>query len=215
MGIPKLLKSGMLIFFRIKKLPRFTKDQERLWKTLIFLVRLMVLSFPMYFVLWSNLSLFPLQNVIADNSYGILRMMGYGVVRNGLMLSVGEMSTFTFYIGTDCTGWKSVLAFSALILASLGMSYRKRILGLAAGIPLIYLGNLGRIILVVLIERTYGLEAAFLFHDWLWQAGLIALVILLWLAWLRWEKIWPKLASLFPNPKTAPSPSRKSRKKQH
>ena len=185
------------------KPPRLAPQQKKLWNTLTFLLRLTVLAIPLYIVIWLNLSLVPLQSVVADQSAWILGAMGFAVTKNNLILSVGgaspfTSSPFTFYIGPDCTGWKSMLAFVALIFATLGVAMKKRVLGLVFGIPLIHLGNLSRIIIVVLIERGLGLDAALVFHDWLWQAGLMAIVLFLWLVWLKWEKAASTLSSVKP-----------------
>jgi exosortase/archaeosortase family protein len=51
---------------------------------------------------------------------------------------------------------------------------------------LIYLGNLVRIILIVLVEQTYGTNIAMVIHDYLWQLGLISLVLIIWVFWLIW-----------------------------
>ncbi len=178
------------------KLPKLTKGQKRQWEILQFLLRLLVLAVPLYVILWLNPSFLPIQNTVADHSYAILTAMGLDVDRNDLVLTIGTSEPFAIYIGPDCTGWKSTVAYFALLFATLGASMRKRILGLLVGIPLIYAGNLSRIVVAVLIERTWGREAAMFFHDFLWQVGLIALVIILWLAWLRWDFIKKHIIAL-------------------
>jgi exosortase/archaeosortase family protein len=167
------------------------RKQKKLWHFLIFLIRLTLLSIPVYIILWSDFILLPLQALTASNTAFILSSMGFGVKVHNLLISIGDASPFTFFIGPDCTAWKSLLAFFALVFAPPGFKMSRRLKGLAVGFPAIYAGNILRIILVVLIERNFGNEAAVVFHDWLWQAGLIALVLLLWLCWLRWGAIGP------------------------
>ncbi len=178
------------------KLPRLTKEQNRLWRTLQFVLRFTALSIPMYLVIWLGIDLMPMQLLVADHASGAISALGFTVARDGLILIVGADNPFIFFIGPDCTGWKSMLCFIALVFASLGVSMRKRLLGVAVGIPLIYLGNIARIIVVVGIESAYGLLAAKVFHDWLWQAGLIALVLVLWLGWLRSDDIRSRTAHM-------------------
>ncbi len=174
---------------RIFRLPKLTKEQERLWRTLQFIIRFTVFSIPLYLIIWLNIGMMPLQFLVADHAFWAIDAYGYSVSMDGLLMSVGQDSPFMFLIGEDCTGWKSMLAFVALVIATLGVSLRKRALGIAVGIPLIYLGNLARILLVVMAEAAYGYDAALFIHDWLWQAGLIALVLVLWLGWLRYDSI--------------------------
>lgn len=170
---------------RIFRLPKLTKEQERLWRTLQFIIRFTVFSIPLYLIIWLNIGMMPLQSLVADHTTWAIDAYGYDVSRDGLLMSVGQDSPFMFLIGEDCTGWKSMIAFVALVIATLGVSLRKRAIGIAVGIPLIYLGNLARILLVVMAEAVYGYDAALFIHDWLWQAGLIALVLVLWIIWLR------------------------------
>ncbi len=182
---------------RMPKPGKLTKRQTSLWNTLQFVLRFLILSIPLYLVLWLNPGMEPIQAAVADHAASALRALSFTVTRDNLILSVGPGTPFLVYIGPDCVGWKSMLCFVALVLATLGVSMRKRALGLAIGIPVIYLGNLARIIVVVFIERGYGLEAAKLFHDWLWQAGLIALVLVTWLAWLRWEGVRTRVVPIW------------------
>lgn len=171
------------------KIPRLTKKQKMMWKTTQFLIRLTLFSTPLYVILWLNPSMTPVQNVVADHAAWLLNLLGFEVMRDNLILGVGTENPFLFYIGPDCIGWKSMLCFIALIFATLDARMKKRIMGIVIGIPIIYLGNLFRIMIVVLIERNFGLEAAMVFHDWLWQAGLITLVIMLWLIWLKFDYV--------------------------
>lgn len=179
------------------KIKRLTREQKKLWKTLQFVLRFTLLSIPLYLVLWLNLSMLPAQHLVADHATWALSALSFTVTKSDLILGAGAEKPFLFYIGPDCIGWKSMLCFIALVFASLGVKMKKRILGIVFGIPAIYLGNLARIIIVVLIERSYGLEAALVFHDWLWQAGLMALVLSAWLIWLKWEDIQSFLVSFW------------------
>lgn len=171
------------------RIPKLNREQRKMWDTLMFLLRLIILSVPLYLVLWLNVSLLPIQYLVAGQSEWVLGVIGLHATRDNLILNVGTGSPFTFFIGPDCTGWKSMLAFVALVFATLGASMKKRLSGIIAGIPLIYLGNLLRIVVVVLIERGFGFEAAVIFHDWLWQAGLIFIVLFVWLVWLKWDSL--------------------------
>ncbi len=169
------------------KLPKLKRNDRELWNALLFLMRFIVLSIPLYLVLWLDISLLPLQQAVSGSTLFMLRAAGFTAHSEGLVMYVGETDPFIFQTGPDCTAWKSILCFFALVFATPGVSMKKRLLGLLAGIPLIYLGNLARIFGVVLIEDAYGLETAMMLHDWLWQAGLISIVLIIWLIWLRWD----------------------------
>ncbi|MBI4020392.1 MAG: archaeosortase/exosortase family protein [Candidatus Aenigmarchaeota archaeon] len=168
------------IFFR-KKL---TGRQERLWGVLYFLVRLIILSLPLYLVL-SFADLYALQAMTAGQSAWLLAGMGYAVSHEGPEVLVGGQSVFRAFISEDSTAWKSMLFLFALVFAVPRVAMRKRLLGLLWGLPLVWIGNLGRVVGIVLVERNYGIEAAMFAHDFLWRVGLVALVLGLWVVWLK------------------------------
>jgi len=165
---------------------RLSGRQERLWETLLFLVKVLLFAIPLYLILTFQGVLYPLQEVVGHNVYLILTHLGFDVVRDGFFIGIQGGNPFVFTISEDCTGWKSMLFLAALIVAVPGISKRKRVIGLVFGIPLIYLGNLLRILLIVQIQQAYGLGFANVVHDYLWQAGLISLVLLIWVSWLIW-----------------------------
>ncbi len=164
---------------------RLTPRQARMMRMLEFLVRVCVLALPLYLVIWLGLDLYPLQLAVASQSAWLLQAAGYGVVQEGTGLTADG---FGFFIIPDCTGWKSMLFLFALVLAVPGISLRRRAWGLALGMPLIWLGNLARVTGVVAAQGAWGTDAALVIHDWLFQAGLVALVLGIWIVWLLWVK---------------------------
>ena len=166
---------------------RLTPQQDRLLQTLSFLARVIALSLPLYVVIWTGVSLYPLQVAAASQSAWLLNAFGYNVVQSGTGLLVN--TSFEFFIIPDCTGWKSMLFLSALVLAVPGIALRKRLKGLGVGIPLVWIGNLGRIAGVVMVQGVWGTGFAMLVHDTLFQAGLAAMVLGLWIMWLFWNRI--------------------------
>ena len=163
-----------------------TGDQKRLWKVLVFLLRMMVLAIPLYLVLLLSVDMAPLQEAVAGQSASVLGWMGYEVRLGGYHVSVGTPpDDFYFIINADCTGWKSMLLYFALLFAVPGIGMKKRIAGLLLGIPAIWAGNIARVVGVVLAERSLGIEAALNLHDFAYRIGLVMLVIALWSLWLR------------------------------
>jgi exosortase/archaeosortase family protein len=163
-----------------------TPRQARMWKVLLFLARVAALSLPLYLIIWLGLDLMPLQLAAASQSAWLLGALGYQAVQEGVGITMGN--GFAFFIIPDCTGWKSMLFLFALVFAVPGTALRKRLWGLAAGLPLIWLGNLLRIVGVVWAQSIWGTEAALSLHDTLYQAGLVAMVLAIWFTWLLWEK---------------------------
>jgi len=162
-----------------------TSTQQRLWKVFVFLLRLVILSIPLYAIITFSVDLSFMQNIAAGNTYWMLNYAGYSVTQQHTAITVvGDSGDpFMFLIGEDCTAWKSMLFFFALVFAVSGARMKKRLLGLVIGIPLIWIGNLARIFMIVSIQQSFGLDAAMLFHTIFWQIGLVALVLVLWGFW--------------------------------
>lgn len=175
------MRSGFIA--KLKK-TRLDKGQKRLWNTFVFLVRLLILSIPLYIILaFADLGL--VQQWTVDSSVWLFSVLGYSVHSTGFLITVGGGNAFTFFISQDCTAWKSMLFFFALVLAVPGKSWRSRILGLAIGLPIIWIANMFRIFAVVLAGQSYGIDYAMLLHDYLWGLGLAVLVLALWILWIE------------------------------
>ena len=175
------------------RVPRLSARDRRLLDTLYFLVRLLLLSVPLYLILSNTAVLQPLQEAVTAHSHALITFLGMESVKTDLVIITGTCDPFAIFIGPDCTGWKSMLLFFALVFATLRVSMKKRLLGLAVGIPVLYAANIVRIAAAVAIQQAYGTQAALFFHDVAWQAGLTAVVVALWLAWLFWARISPAL----------------------
>lgn len=158
-----------------------TPQQRRLYDTLVFLARLAALSLPVYAVVSSGLSLYSLQAAAASQSQWVFLSLGMEASRSGAEMDVDG---FRFFVSEDCTGWKSMLFMTALVLAVPAVSWSKRLAGILAGIPLLWAANIYRIVSVVLVQRASGVEAAMLYHDYAWQLLLAGVVLAAWLAWL-------------------------------
>lgn len=155
--------------------------QKNLFEFFLFIVKLTAFSIPLYAILAFSEVLLPLQEAVSHNVQFLLGSTGMEVVGEGIFLKAGSLY---FLISGDCTGWKSMLLLTGLILSVPAVGMRKRLTGLAAGLPLLYLGNLARIIIMVFVSLSYGSDFASVVHDYLWQAGLVSLVLVIWISWL-------------------------------
>jgi exosortase/archaeosortase family protein len=169
----------------MKPLLRLDPKQRSLWRSLNFLVRLIILALPLYLIIWLGIDLLPLQLAAASQSAWLLEVTGNQVLLEGTGLLVNN--SFEFIIIPDCTGWKSMIFLFALIFAVPGADLRKRLLGLV-GLPLIWVANLARVYGVVMVQGVWGTEAAVMMHDTLFQLGLIVLVFVVWIIWLLWSE---------------------------
>ncbi len=165
---------------------KLSAQQARNLKVLEFLARVAVLSLPLYLVIWLGINLYPLQLAAASQASAALTIMGYGPAQHGSGIIMA--SGFQFVIIPDCTGWKSMLFLFALVMAVPRISLRKRALGLALGMPLVWFANIARIVSVVALQGSLGTETALLLHDTVFQLGLVGIVLVSWGIWLLWSK---------------------------
>jgi exosortase/archaeosortase family protein len=164
---------------------RMDPVQERLYGTLVFLLRLCILSIPVYLVLALGIGLYPLQLAAAGQAEWVFGRMGMVASREGAGMTV---QGFSFLIDEDCTAWKPMLFLAALIVAVPAAGWRKRLMGVAVGIPLLWAANLLRIVTVVLAQQSLGTEAALFLHDWVWQLLMVGVALWVWLCWLLYGR---------------------------
>ncbi|MBI3413191.1 MAG: exosortase/archaeosortase family protein [Candidatus Aenigmarchaeota archaeon] len=163
---------------------RLNQEQGRLWVVVKFLLRLTALSLPLYIVLWANPSFDFIQYAVRDSVLSLTQAVGIDAEVDGFDLKLGTVDgAVTLNIAADCTGWKSAVAYVALLLAVPGISNRKRLIGLA-GIPILYAVNVLRIAFLVWVVNVMGFGYFRIFHEYLWKLGLSLAVLLVWYVWL-------------------------------
>lgn len=82
----------------------------------------------------------------------------------------------------ECTGIYEMLIFSAAVLA-FPTSWRSRLIGIAMGNPLIYLFNVLRIAMLIVVGRFWSQAFDFM-HLYFWQATMILMITSVWLLWI-------------------------------
>jgi exosortase H (IPTLxxWG-CTERM-specific) len=91
---------------------------------------------------------------------------------------------FAVRIVSECFGLLEMAIFSAAVLA-FATGWRKRAVGIALGVPTIYLFNLARILMLLWVGRHARSFFEFI-HVYFWQATLILVITSLWLLWIRY-----------------------------
>lgn len=173
---------------------KFTRKQKKMWQVLIFLVRFGLLALPLYLLLWLNAAsmMAPIQKITAFATERFLNLTGITFLRDGILFSVSSPEgLLAFEISADCIGWKSALAFIGLIFSVRGVSLKKRLAGVVFGLPIIFAGNVLRLGTTFYLVAVGGLSAFNLVHLFLWQWGLILLVLAVWIGWLKFFRIQP------------------------
>jgi len=97
----------------------------------------------------------------------------------------GQMCSFQGFnvkIIDECTGLFEMVIYSAAVLA-FPTTWKNKGIGLLMGIPGIYLFNLIRII-VLLVVGAYSYRTFEFMHLYFWQVTLIIIIASIWIGWL-------------------------------
>lgn len=89
---------------------------------------------------------------------------------------------FSVQIIDECTGLLEMVIYLAAVL-SFSTTIRKKLIGLALGIPAIYLFNVIRII-ALLVVGSWSRPIFDFMHLYFWQATLILMIASVWIGWL-------------------------------
>lgn len=160
------------------------------WLVLRFLLVFILFTVPLYLVLYSPLSLMPLQQLISDQVVGLLNLGGIWATSssNLVIFNTRTGSLLKVVIVRECVGWMSFLAFIGLVFATPNINKKYRLFGLLIGLPVIWFVNLIRLFTTFYITYLYGLGSFEVVHTFLWRVSLILFIFILWVLWFRVSK---------------------------
>lgn len=176
-------------FKRIYKL--MSKRQKKLWTLLKFLVIFNILAIPLHLIIYFNFSVYPLALLERSQVSFFLDVFGlkhalYDVPFSNGFIPAININEQVLAIGEPCTSIRSLLAFTALVVASPRKSWvsKKRAL---VYLPVIYAFNILRIVTLAFV--SFRMPDFFdVVHIFLWREGMIALILLLWIYWFKQEE---------------------------
>jgi archaeosortase B (VPXXXP-CTERM-specific) len=122
---------------------------------------------------------YAMMTATAEVECWILGWFSDQVTCNGNLVS---FMGFPVKIIVECTGIYEVLIFGAAVLA-FPTSWSKRAIGLLFGAPILYLFNVVRIIVLILVGKFWSSIFDFM-HIYFWQATLILMITSVWLLWI-------------------------------
>lgn len=146
----------------------------------LFLIFLVIVSvgFSQLFTRYHDQMLW-LMDLTAFVTGGTLSLFLDGVTYSGRYVSY---EGFPVEIIDECTGLFEMLIYLAAVL-SFSTTIKKKLIGAAIGVPAIYVFNIVRIAVLLLIGAES--QAAFEFmHLYLWQITLIIMIATVWVGWL-------------------------------
>ena len=158
-----------------------TKNRRKLLLLGEFIVKFNLLAIPMYAVLLSGMQLQPLQSVTTDAVYAVFKILGYAAERNGTTISFGSPLYTDIVIDTDCTAWKSMYAYAALVLATpFAIGWGKKSKLILIGVLALFALNAVRIVSTVAVAVAFGAGWLDVVHTVLWREGMILAVVAFW-----------------------------------
>ena len=137
-----------------------------------------VVAYPMATKRWFVL-VQALTSWTADIEYHALRLFTSAATLEG---NVVYLDGFAVRIIEECTGVFEVIIFVAAVLA-FPTTWAKKAIGLGMGIPLLYLFNVVRILVLMFVGRYQPSIFEFM-HIYFWQATLILMITSVWLLWI-------------------------------
>ncbi|HWR83098.1 MAG TPA: exosortase H [Candidatus Deferrimicrobium sp.] len=120
-----------------------------------------------------------LMDVTAFACGAVLDVFSDSVTYSGKYVSYNG---FSVEIIDECTGLLEMVIYLAAVV-SFSAGVRKKLIGLATGVPAIYLFNILRII-VLLIAGSMSKRVFDFMHLYFWQATLILMIATVWVGWL-------------------------------
>ncbi len=115
----------------------------------------------------------------ASIEYWMLSLFSSESRLDGKMIWFGD---FVVKIIDECTGIYEMLIFAAAVMA-FPTNWKDKSLGIVMGCPLIYLFNVVRIAMLIVVGRFWP-DAFEFMHLYFWQATMIAMITSVWLLWI-------------------------------
>jgi len=176
----------------IKKIPSLKHHKPKLL-LLEFSLIFLLMAAPLYYILNNQIPLYTIEEGITKIVRPMLEISGIktnetiGIDENGLKMPIIQMEPFPTGVGISraCTGYRSILALTALILATPLIQFKKKIKPILTGLSLFFIINIIRVYTTLLITNKIGLYIFNITHTLLWREGLIVAIIIIWYYWLR------------------------------
>ena len=170
---------------------RAEKKSNKVWELFKFILKFNIFLIPIYLISFYRLNLIALERLVARCVTGLLIITHVPSYNYDTFIKVLiPEGSFGAFISWDCTGWKSIIVFLALLYAT-PSSKEKKIFGLAF-VPVIFFVNIIRIWFMFRFVHQYGVKYFQFIHQTLWSYGMIFTILLLWIIWFKNSKNYDK-----------------------
>lgn len=157
-----------------------SQKQEKLLDTNIFLAKMLAVGAVFHAILYIYPNTVPVQAAFSDFISAIMNLFGYSFSSPSIYILHGSTA---YEITQDCLGWKSMMAFTALMYASPG-KLSENMKYLFAGLGVIVLANIVRVVTTIHLTEL-GVISFEVIHGFLWKWSLTAVVLAAWIYWFR------------------------------
>ena len=154
-----------------------TGKQEKMLKANIFLVKMLAVGFVFHVILWIYPDTSDIQAFYAQFITLLMNGFGYGFEAVGVYVLPG------YEITQDCLGWKSMMAFTALVVSSTS-EYLRNVKYVFGGLVLVAVANTLRVITTIHFSEA-GLISFEIIHGFLWKWSLTFVVFASWILWFK------------------------------
>ncbi len=159
------------------------KARRDISKFILTFIAISILLFSLYYLLKDTILISGLRNSTALITGTIMSVMGFEVTVNRAVVS---LNGFSMEIIDECTA-----IFSSIVYVSCVSAYpttlRNKGLGVVAGVPLLYVIDIIRLIVLGIVGVNSPSLFEF-FHVYFWQGTFIMFVVAVFLLWLRMIK---------------------------
>ncbi len=135
-------------------------------------------------LLGNALFLEPLGVWMTSATAAALRLLGIETIVEGKRFSVGEV---VLSMDGACLALNLKAMYVALVVAY-PVEVRKKLVGVAFGLPVIFVANYIRLILTGVAADSLSRSAFTFAHDYMFMIFMVFVVLLVWVAWLEWVR---------------------------
>jgi hypothetical protein len=154
-----------------------------------------LLAIPMYAAIVAGMSIYPMQSVIAEVVYNIIRAAGYWAQMSGVTILLfaptappGPPAVQTLTIVSSFTAWESIYAFAALVIVTPVAGIIKKAKVILAGSVVLLALNVTKVVATIAAAYDVGFSYLAVTDTLVWKGYLIFISVALWLIWFRKQK---------------------------
>lgn len=125
-----------------------------------------------------------LQNAEALAVFSAQSWIGINASFNQTLTAISYANpAFEMQIIALCTGISELVFFTFLVLLFRGPSWRTKGKGLAIFLPVIFIINIIRLLMIYPLALWFGVQAMWDIHWFIWKYGMLAVLLALFSAW--------------------------------